>query len=94
MGLVARATFNTPSMPKTNVRPLASMNSNTPQTSPSSREITTISMARTSRLYEAGRFILQVVGRVKSAVDAMKSVFQPKPVFSASYLTFLVKVLA
>jgi hypothetical protein len=38
---------------------------------------------------EAGRFILQVVGKVRSAAEAMASVFQPSPVFSASYFTFL-----
>jgi hypothetical protein len=64
------------------------------KTSPFSKELRPISVSVSDRRYGAGLFILQVVGRVRSAAEAMKSVFQPKPVFSASYFTFLVKVPA
>src|ERR1700759_2769491 len=44
------------------------------------------------QLYDAGRFILQLVGKVRSSAGTMKSVFQPRPVFSTSYFASLVKV--
>ena len=41
--------------------------------------------------YCVGRFILQVVGSVRSAArQSSNSVFQPRPVFSASYFDALV----
>src|ERR1700753_336248 len=39
----------------------------------------------------SGRFILQIVGSVRSAGVAVMMFFQPKPVCSASYFTSLLK---
>ena len=42
--------------------------------------------------YDEGRFILQMVGNVSSATDVFASVFQPSPVCSELYFTFLAKI--